>query len=1114
VCPFSYRECVMRSSGVFTIILALCLLAACGGNSARQARNLAPDSNSSPGQAEGPYDLALNSLPADIHAEVDALVPPKGCNPALFFALKKSFVQALASKLASGGKVTSTPPTGNNNKVIGLSVSDVAGQFVLAWPYRNIGDYDQNGTVGITDITPIAVHYGHTVGSDPLDIVVDGDIGGTVGISDVTPLAMNFGVNVTSYTVEEATAEGGPWTTLGSVLLADGTGADQGWKQLQYTLPDANPRWLRVVPLDGQGNPGVPSDPLEFGGVGTAPVIESVSPLSGAAGAAVQFSAVVSGVGPFTYLWNFNGAATPDSGNEQPNATLSSTPGSYDCTLEVTNAAGPTLFPFTFTVGAPPNATAVNPLEGVTGVDTQFTVNTTGDAPLTYAWDFGGGATPDTSTEESPTVNLGDAGFYDAASVTVTNPYGESFFGFALTVTATGIAPEITDVTPLTGIELTGIGISASVLGTPPLTYAWDFGAAATPSTSSIPSPMITLAGPGTYPCTLDVTNAYGNDTFNFELVILPVGVYDEVEPNNTIPEANALPAFPVSGWYCNLAQTSDENDFFSFDAVFGERIEVTMDLASDDPDLDLEIQDSDGNVLASSYGITNQEHLVCYIQTGGTYYIRCFYDGSATNSAGDYWLDISSTIITMDEVESNDSLVAANELTFPLADFNGHCGTPAGYDGDIADYFTFDAAEGDFLSLSMVGTDDSYNLDLELLDGTAARLATSWNSGPNEVINYQFEAGDTGPFYLQVAANSNRGFYTLNGTCVPLVLWDTNVIDDATSAGLGQYSALTVTGGYPGCFYTDLVNFDLYFAYSDSVDGMGTWTVYPVDVTPDDVGLIMNGGVINGYPAVVYTGSMSGIIKFAICSTADGSGTWNISEVDYEGMYDPSIAQVNGLPAVAYEDGNSFLFYAANDAADGSGTWTSFPVEEMSGASYTSLIELPNGNPGISYDAYIFDEIRFASCDAPDGGGAWTVTTIDSAGMFSYPNTSAAVVQGFPAVAYYDTSSYLRYAINSAADGTGSWTTVPVSYRTITLYLSLAVIDGYPAIYYHDSNYDMYYAESVELDGDGAWTEQPIIMQAIGGSNRSLGWVNSKPAGIFMDYANNWVGFATPPGP
>jgi len=94
-----------------------------------------------------------------------------------------------------------------------------------------------------------------------------------------------------------------------------------------------------------------------------------------------------------------------------------------------------------------PVANSVSPTQGDSGTDVQFTVDTSGGgAPDTYAWDFGGGATPNTSTDSSPTVTLGVAGSYNA-SVTVSNSAGNDTVNFTLTVDAVG-SVHIDDIQP------------------------------------------------------------------------------------------------------------------------------------------------------------------------------------------------------------------------------------------------------------------------------------------------------------------------------------------------------------------------------------------------------------------------------------------------------------------------------------------------------------------------------------------------------------------------------------------------------------------------------------------------------------------------------------------
>ncbi len=1057
--------------------------------------------------------LEAGQLPNDIQAQLKALVAPPGCNATLFYALKKSFVQALTARLAAGGKIVSVPPTGAGNAVRGLTMTEEGGIYTLHWPYRNVGDYDQNGTVGITDITPIAVHYGHTTGTDPLDIVIDGDGLGSVGISDITPLAMNFAVNVTSYRVEEATDEAGPYTEMGNVLLTSGTGADQGWMRMQYELPDGNARWLRVVPLDNEGMDGVPSDALNFGGPGSLPEIVSVSPLQGALGSSVTFQAVVNGIAPFTYNWRFFDAASPDSStDEQPMVTLSIGPsGNYNCSLEVSNASGSDTLDFVVAIGNPPVVSGVAPLFGLTGAATQFSAAVTGDAPFTYNWDFAGGATPDTATEESPTVTLGAPSIYDMASVSVSNAYGTVLYPFTLSVYSSLDPPVIHNAGPTQVHGGDTITFSSTVTGGSPMSYAWDFGDAATPSVSNLARPQVVITDTlTTFPINLTVTNPFGSDTYDFDLKVKDPTMYDETEPNNDAASANPLPAFPIGGWYCNLTEGTDTEDFFSFNADVGDRIQVTMRKAAEEPYMGMMLYNSVGNPLADDLELDSTRRALDYTcGYGDTYYLVCGYWGSSSATSGDYRLDIEVSKRLLDEVENNDDMGAANEISFPPSEFYGSIG-PGGYDGDSDDYLVFDVQPGDLVMLDAQPMSYDLSVRAELLDAYGSVLADSTSP---DGLSWEVQLGDPTPFYLRVYPDIGSGIYKISGTIQPSTLWQRNVIDDATSTRVGEYaSIMRLNNGHPGVIYQDEVNDDVYFASSDSADGMGAWTISPVDVGASNAGEWLSGGIINNRPAAAYVLDYSDMVAFAMCPNENGSGVWNVTIVDPDGRYDPSVAGLGGYPAVAYETDSLDLWFAINSDQYAAGAWTLYPVTaDGNGAYYTSLIELGNGCPGITFNAHDIDEVRFATCDTPDGSGIWTVNTVKANAGGS---TSAALVGGRPAVVYLsEDGDTLLYSINSQPNGSGAWSHSQVDLREIGYYVSLAVVSGYPAVLYrlHDGGH-VYYAVNRQADGLGEWVIQPALLNSGVRSNRALLYLD-KPVCTFTKEIGSdaYLGFAAP---
>jgi len=81
----------------------------------------------------------------------------------------------------------------------------------------------------------------------------------------------------------------------------------------------------------------------------------------------------------------------------------------------------------------PPVITAISPQSGSSGAEVEFWTQVAGLGPFNYAWDFGGGATPNVSAEADPLVTLGDPGTY-GCSLTVANFFGDDTFLFGLEV--------------------------------------------------------------------------------------------------------------------------------------------------------------------------------------------------------------------------------------------------------------------------------------------------------------------------------------------------------------------------------------------------------------------------------------------------------------------------------------------------------------------------------------------------------------------------------------------------------------------------------------------------------------------------------------------------------
>jgi len=354
-----------------SVVLAIALaLTTCGGGKKAVVQGLSPgssqDNKTSPEGLDCRVDTAI-SLDQTL-AELEGMECPEGVDEELWVELKDALKEALQTELTesrpgSPARLLASPeeqdghsmlcpykwvsiaPMGEANRVTDLAIVDNGdGTFTLSWHYRNLGDYDQNGTVGIEDITPLAQHFGEDTA--PENEWIDGDLDGRVHISDITPIAINFAVEVAHYTVEGAPDEAGPFEPISEISQDAGSGEGR----LEYSAVIESPAalWHRVVPYDSEGTPGEPSNAVLR--PSNEPVIYEVSPTEGYQHEEYAFSAVVTGVEPLEYAWDFGGGASPDTSSESsPTVTLADA-GEYAASLIVANAYGQASFPFTLTV--------------------------------------------------------------------------------------------------------------------------------------------------------------------------------------------------------------------------------------------------------------------------------------------------------------------------------------------------------------------------------------------------------------------------------------------------------------------------------------------------------------------------------------------------------------------------------------------------------------------------------------------------------------------------------------------------------------------------------------------------------------------------------------------
>ncbi len=107
--------------------------------------------------ADGPR---IGKTGGDYRAEIESLAVPDGVSPGAFETLKAELLRQLDERYGGDySRAVSGAPQGEAGKVDDLVFyKDEFGVVYISWSYKNAGDYDLSGEVGVPDITPVALN--------------------------------------------------------------------------------------------------------------------------------------------------------------------------------------------------------------------------------------------------------------------------------------------------------------------------------------------------------------------------------------------------------------------------------------------------------------------------------------------------------------------------------------------------------------------------------------------------------------------------------------------------------------------------------------------------------------------------------------------------------------------------------------------------------------------------------------------------------------------------------------------------------------------------------------------------------------------------------------------
>ncbi len=279
----------------------------------------------------------------------------------------------------------------------------------------------------------------------------------------------------------------------------------------------------------------------------------------------------------------------------------------------------------------------------------------------------------------------------------------------------------------------------------------------------------------------------------------------------------------------------------------------------------------------------------------------------------------------------------------------------------------------------------------------------------------------------------------------------------------------------------------------------------------PGNVGTFISAAVVNGRPASAHYDASGLDLNYSRANDVQGV-SWaapvKVATTGDVGQF-ASLAVVNGFPAIAFYDvTNVRLMYVRATNINGTAWGVPVVVDDPAGTinvgQYTSLVVI-NGNPAIAYYDVSNGDLKYIRATDANGTTWGTPAILDATG-----NTgqflSMSVVSGNPAISYYDVSNGdLRYI--RATDASGTAWAAPFSVSTTGntgQHTSLSVINGFPAISFHNvATQDLEYVRATDATG-AAWG-LPLILAATGNTGQftSLTTVSGNPAISYQDVSN-----------
>ncbi len=317
-------------------------------------------------------------------------------------------------------------------------------------------------------------------------------------------------------------------------------------------------------------------------------------------------------------------------------------------------------------------------------------------------------------------------------------------------------------------------------------------------------------------------------------------------------------------------------------------------------------------------------------------------------------------------------------------------------------------------------------------------------------------------------------------------------------SSNFDAKSSLSVVDGRPAVGFS-LTSTELGFAHATDMEGTNWAAAITLDASASlsSSKTISLNPDVNGRAAILYVGSSS--LRFIRSNLADAS-SWDApaSIPNSASQAYVSLLIANGRPAVVAGQSSSILYARADDV--NGATWGD-PLELNYSPGLSPSMALVDGRPAIAHLDGSSGSLLYNAANDPEGA-SWSAAIPIETGS----DPSLAALNGRPAVAFRlggGVSNELRFVVSDTAAGTNWPASVLVTTNTTSV-IELTVIDGKPVIaYLNQSDGHLNYVAATDTNGS-SWAA-PVVVEPSVCSELSLHEVGGRPALAYrLDFGSN----------